>query len=112
MDPTALIVLVLGLGGVAVASIYYYIWKMGKLGMRITDTDDATERGYAKVEAVSEGPAAAAGVMDGDLIVSVGGVAVKGRAEATAAITKANGLLSMEIARRKSRMRGSTRGSR
>ena len=86
--------------------------KMGKLGMRITDTDDATERGYAKVEAVSEGPAAAAGVMDGDLIVSVGGVAVKGRAEATAAITKANGLLSMEIARRKSRMRGSTRGSR
>ena len=76
--------------------------KMGKLGMRISDTDDATEHGYARVELVSEGPAAAAGIQEGDLILVVNGSAVRGRADATAAIGACSGLLTLQLARKSS----------
>ena len=66
-------------------------------------TDHATERGYAYIEHVSEGPAQAAGVLAGDLILSVGGVPVVGRAQATAKISSAAGLLPLELARRKTK---------
>ena len=86
--------------------------KMGKLGMRISETDNPTERGFAYIEDVSDGPAKAAGVCEGDLILTVGGVPVKGRAQATAKITSANGLLTLELARRKTRMpRGGAGGA-
>ena len=71
--------------------------KVDRLGMRIADSDLR----LARVEAVSEGPARAAGVREGDFILAVGGCEVGCRAEATARIRSAVGLLTMQVARRK-----------
>jgi S1-C subfamily serine protease len=79
-------------------------------GRRAYLTDDATERGYAYIEHVSEGPAQAAGVQAGDLILSVGGVPVVGRAQATAKISSAAGLLTLELARRKAKAKAAAAG--
>ena len=77
------------------------VLKMGKLGMRITDSDQKEVRGYAIVDGVSDGPAKAAGIQGDDLIISINGERVVGRAEATAMLQKAAGLLTLQIARRK-----------
>ena len=79
--------------------------KLGKLGMRITDTDAPDERGHAVVDSVGEGPAAAAGVQAGDLVVAVNGVRITGgRPDATSKLGGAAiGILTVTLARRKGR---------
>ena len=73
--------------------------KAGKLGMRITDADGPCA-GYALVDTVSEGPAMAAGVRGGDLIVAVNGTRVAGRADAVEGLGKAMGLVTLTLARK------------
>ena len=73
-----------------------------------TDERAHKQRRHAIVDSVSEGPAAAAGVASGDLILAVNGDPISrgGRAEATAKITSAPmGMMTLSVARHVARRR-------
>ena len=87
--------------------------KMGKLGMRITESSRSDERGHAVIDSVAEGPASAAGVQPRDLILSVNNAQIQGgRADATAKIASAPfGVMTLGIGRRRQRAGGTTADS-